>query len=203
MLGLRGELLIPESPHGWSNACANAAWLGRAEVKCTGPTRRSHIYSDNTRGRSKQSRPCRRQKRKQCKQKLIRAWDTHVRKPTWARNNQQVTGRLSCASGTDVLWQDVAKWDQVTWTEEADEGQVAALPVSSICACPSRAGEKGAIEWKRKEGADFAQFSGHPRLPASSLTDDCGNKSEFFPGMSIYLLSLGGLNIYFSELREG
>lgn len=90
MLGLRGELLIPESPHGCSNACANAAWLGRAEVKCTGPTRRSHIYSDNTRGRSKQSRTCRRQKRKQCKQKLIRAWDTHVCKPTGAR--KQPTG---------------------------------------------------------------------------------------------------------------
>lgn len=85
MLGLRGELLIPASPHGWTNACANAAWLGRAAVKCTGPTRRSHIYSGNTRGGSKQTRTCRRPKRKQCKQKLICTRDTHVCKPTRAR----------------------------------------------------------------------------------------------------------------------
>lgn len=97
----------------------------------------------------------------------------------------------------------------MTRTEEADGGQVAALPVCAICACPCRAGEEGAIEWKRKERADFAQFSGHPPLPASSLTDVWGDKSCFgsaiFLNMSIYFLFFGReLNIYiFLSCEEG
>lgn len=146
--------------------------------KGTGPTRRSNIDSDNTQGTFKQTHRCRRQKCKQCKQKLICAWDMHV--CTRAHARKQPTGEPStCPAQTcfDGMWPNQTKWrEQKRQTEDRSWLQ----PVRSICACPSWAGDKGAIEWKRKETADFAQFSTHLCPPAYSLTGDRGDKREFW-----------------------
>lgn len=157
--------------------------------KGTGPTRRSNIYSDNTQGTSKQTHRCRRQKRKQCKQKLICVWDLHV--CVYARTREKTTNREPsiCPAQMcfDGMWPNETKWRE---QQRQTEDRSWLKPVCSICVCPSWAGDKGAIEWKRKERADFAQFSSHVCPPASSLTGGRSDKREFgwcvfFPVMRI------------------
>lgn len=102
MLGLRGELLIPESPHGKSNACTNAAWLGRVEVKRhRAHPPKQHLLRQHTGYMSKQTHRCRRQKCKHCKQKLICTWDMHVCKP--AHTRKQPTGNQALVQHRHVL----------------------------------------------------------------------------------------------------
>lgn len=140
---------------------------------------------------SKQTHRCRRQKCKHCKQKLICTWDMHVCKP--AHTRKQPTGNQALVQHRRVLTGcgQMRSSDVNRGGRRRASRSVARVLRMCVCVCPSWSGDKGAIEWKRKERADFAQFSGHLYLPASSLTVDCGNESfggAFFPNMRIYLL---------------